>query len=352
MNISLTKAAKKQKKKGGAGFKKNAAGTAGAGGSSKKTNVFGGGSEDEDDDAEEPGAAASATISGRQAVNRAIVKEQEAVRARVAAAVAATSSEQQGGADLYDYDGAYDSFHPKKPQPDDAASQRDGEEKKSRYIGELLKAAQERQQERDVVYERKMVREQAAEEEADPAMRGKEKFVTAGYKRKLEERKLWEAAQEDQRRAEEENDVTKRKEGMANFYGNFQRNVAMGGGGAVAAASSDSSTKKEDDKRRDAADAESAAPIPGFLDGFAKQDDDNDDDKSKTEAREDAAAEQTESSVAKPPPTMNDSKSPAVADTVEDPEARRKRTRLLREEKVERARVRYFQRQAAKRAKQ
>ena len=348
MNISLTKAAKKQKKKGGAGFKKNAAGAGGAGGSSKKTNVFGGGSEEEDAD-EEP-AAASAMISGRQAVNRAIVKEQEAVRARVAAAVATSSEQQDGG--LYDYDGAYDSFHPKPQHQDDAASPKEGEEKKSRYIGELLKAAQERQQERDVVYERKMVREQAAEEEADPAMRGKEKFVTAGYKRKLEERKLWEAAQEDQRRAEEENDVTKRKEGMANFYGNFQRNVAMGGGELSAALV----IVRRKRMRKDVMlDKESAAPIPGFLDGFAKQADDNDDDNSKKEGREDAAAEQTESSVAKPPPTRND-KNPrdasAVADTVEDPEARRKRMRLLREEKVERARVRYFQRQAAKRAKQ
>lgn len=134
-----------------------------------------------------------------------------------------------------------------------------------------MKAARERQQERDVVHERKMVREQAAEEDADPAvLRGKEKFVTAGYRRKLEERQLWEAAQEDRRRAEEENDVTKREEGMANFYGNFQRNVAMGGGGgAVTAGASSDGTKKEDEKRRDAADTtETAAPMPGFLDGF------------------------------------------------------------------------------------
>ena len=211
MNINLSKAtaaASKKKKQSGS-----------AGGGKTKKNVFGvagGSSSSEEEEA--------VIRSGRDAINLAIAREQEALRARTAEVVA-----QDAG--IFDYDGAYDSFahHREETKKKDEITHSDGKEKKSRYIGDLLKAADKRKQERDFVYERKMARELAAEEEADPEMRDKERFVTAAYKRKLEERKLWEAREEEQRKVEEKDDVTKRMEGMADFYGNLNRNMASGG---------------------------------------------------------------------------------------------------------------------------
>lgn len=55
--------------------------------------------------------------------------------------------------------------------------------------------------------------------------------MTKAYKRKLEERKRYEAEEEERQREEDANDVTKKTAGaaFAGFYGNFNRNVAMGG---------------------------------------------------------------------------------------------------------------------------
>lgn len=171
-----------------------------------KNNVFGG-----DDSSSEEEAPASS----RAAVNRALQREQDALRKRARAAMTS---------DVYDYDGAYDEMHPTN------ASEKPEEpvEKKSRYVADLLKVSQARQQEREIILERKIAREQDVEDQqAD--FREKEKFVTSAYRDKLTERKAW--LENDQRRTneEEENDITKRKEGMANFYGNFSRNVAVGG---------------------------------------------------------------------------------------------------------------------------
>ena len=80
-------------------------------------------------------------------------------------------------------------------------------EKKSRYIGELLKAAKQRERERDVIHERKVAKEQAQEE---AEYMGKDKFVTKAYKQKLAERELWAQEEEARRLEEEEEDVTKR----------------------------------------------------------------------------------------------------------------------------------------------
>ena len=41
------------------------------------------------------------------------------------------------------------------------------------------------------------------------AFRGKEKFITSGYKEKLKERELWEKEDENQRRQDKESNLTK-----------------------------------------------------------------------------------------------------------------------------------------------
>ncbi|KAL3909527.1 MAG: hypothetical protein SGILL_008054, partial [Bacillariaceae sp.] len=220
MNISLSGAGKKKKGSSSLGFGLNNR-------SDKKSaskNVFG--DDDEDDENSDDSGDNKETISGRQAVNQQIAKEQAALRKRAQAALATAEDPS-----MYDYDGAYDSFKP-DPEKEKAATDATNKERKSKYIGDLLKAAKVRERERDVIHERKIAREQA-EEDAQDEYAGKEKFVTKAYKRKLEERKQWEIEQEEKQREEEENDVTKKSAGaaFAGFYGNFNKNVSVGGQG-------------------------------------------------------------------------------------------------------------------------
>ena len=310
MNIDLSKAAAGKKKRGFA-LGLNARGVAAAA-------AFGHVAGDDSSSEEEPPAT-----SGREAVNRAIAKEQAALRARAAAAADGSLD----AAAVYDYDGAYDSFHLDTKKKETAKE----DSKESRYIGDLLKAAEQRKQERDVAHERKVARDQAAEEEAEPEFRGKEKFVTAAYKRKLQERKVWQAKEEKQQRLEEENDVTKRTEGvgMASFYGNLTKNVAMGGGTGENSASPGG----DDDHPRPYHDK--ATSGLGFLEGFAKG---NEADIEANVATIENNGERSASS--QPEANALDEKK-----TAEDPKERRKQMRLLRESKVEAARARYFQRQ-------
>lgn len=174
-----------------------------------RSNVFG--DDDDDDEYDEP--------SSRAGVNEAVRSEQDALKVRSQKAIQAADTS------VYDYDGAYDSFH--RAQTDEKEKE---EDRRSRYIEDLLEAAKKRKHEKDIIYEKKIAREQAMEE-AEEDYRGKEKFVTAAYRKKLEERKLWLAQDERQRQEEEANDVTKRTGGlgMASFYGNLSNNVALGG---------------------------------------------------------------------------------------------------------------------------
>ena len=161
--------------------------------------------EEEDDD-----AAPDDTMTGRAAVNRSIAQEQAALRARAAAA----AKEE----DIYDYDNAYDSFH----APPAVSSGHSEAPRTSRYIQDLMQAAELRKIERDIAQERKVARELTAEEAVEPELRHKERFVTASYQRKLQERKLWQERQEEQ----DQLDAAAQPDGemaMASFYGNMTR---------------------------------------------------------------------------------------------------------------------------------
>ena len=133
-----------------------------------KSNVF-----DDDDESgeDEPDAPNDDKKARRDAVNREIAAEQEALRKRAKKAMAGAASDT-----LYDYDGAYESFQPNKEAD---KSQEAPKEKKSRYIQDLLKQSEKRNIEREAIYERKVAREQE-EEDAQLDFRGKEKFVTKG----------------------------------------------------------------------------------------------------------------------------------------------------------------------------
>ncbi len=160
-------------------------------------------------------------LSGRSAMNREIAAEQAALRKRAEAAMASSSKMDSA---VYDYDGEYDSFASGKKEPSSTKTQdREPAGKgQSRYISNLLKSAQRRSQEQEIIYERKVVKEQAEETEFE----GKEKFITSAYFHKLAEREAWAKEEEERSKREAEDDVTQKKGGT--FLYGFSRNVIMG----------------------------------------------------------------------------------------------------------------------------
>jgi coiled-coil domain-containing protein 55 len=169
---------------------------------------------------------AAGPLSGRSAINREIVAEQAALRKRAEAAMASSKVDLA----VYDYDGEYDSFASagKKESPSTNTQQKEaGGRGQSRYISNLLKSAQRRTQEQEIIYERKVAKEQA-EEDGNTEYEGKEKFITSAYKKKLAEREEWAKEEEERAKREAAADVTQKKGGDFLFAG-FGRNVLMGG---------------------------------------------------------------------------------------------------------------------------
>eukprot|EP00958_Prasinococcus_capsulatus_P012134 scaffold1206_cov388-Prasinococcus_capsulatus_cf.AAC.34 len=114
---------------------------------------------------------------------------------------------------VFDYDGVYDEMKKEKEEP--LKQQRI--DRKPRYISQLLKKAKEREFEMDIIYERQVAKERAADEHL---YGDKEQFVTSAYKQKLQEREQW-MAEEKQREVEEQrNDVTKRND-LSDLYRNL-----------------------------------------------------------------------------------------------------------------------------------
>eukprot|EP00803_Ostreobium_quekettii_P011739 evm.model.scf_1229.4 EVM.evm.TU.scf_1229.4 scf_1229:25823-30148(-) len=133
---------------------------------------------------------------------------------------------------VYEYDSIYDTMHAEIAAP----KKQDKQQRKPKYIAALLDKAQQRKKEQDIVYERRLLKEQKKE---DHLYGGKESFVTASYKKKLQEDKLWLAQEKQREELEALNDVTKRKD-LSDFYLNLQsRNVAFGGSEGPAALASE-----------------------------------------------------------------------------------------------------------------
>jgi hypothetical protein len=91
-------------------------------------------------------------------------------------------------ATVFDYDGHYDAIQQTRTEPKRAEKIA----RESRYIAGLLEKAEERKREQDVLYERQLAKERAAE---DHLFGDKERFVTAAYRRKLEEDAKWKEEQ-------------------------------------------------------------------------------------------------------------------------------------------------------------
>eukprot|EP00891_Asterochloris_glomerata_P006464 jgi/Astpho2/6464/gw1.00096.39.1_t len=87
-------------------------------------------------------------------------------------------------------------------------------ERQSRYIENLKDKAKEREKEQGIVYERRLVKEREVE---DHLFGDKEKFVTAAYKKKLQEDQQWLAEEKVREAKEAEYDVVKTGH-MGNFY--------------------------------------------------------------------------------------------------------------------------------------
>lgn len=227
-----------------------------------KSNVFGDDGDSSDDESDEGNQGKSR----REVVNKQIAREQAAHRRRAQADLASSTERN-----VYDYDGAYDSFQQKQK---DTTKKEVDQEKKSKYIEDLLKAAKVRERERDVIYERRNAKEQE-EEDAKADYRGKEKFVTNSYKRKLQERKQWEVEQKQKEREEEANDVTKKSAGsaFAGFYGNLNRSAMTEQTNENLPSAAADRDKENGEKRKNSAGPpgdDDFDPRQGFLGGFER----------------------------------------------------------------------------------
>ena len=138
---------------------------------------------------------------------------------------------------IYDYDGVYDQMKEderKKISARSGLSNTNHSKPGARYIGSLKQAAKVREREFDRVYERQLLKEQ---EQDKDAYGDTERFVTAAYKKQLQESRKWDA--EDRRMDELEERTSAQTSGMAGFYSNLlTRNIAAGADVEKAAVSS------------------------------------------------------------------------------------------------------------------
>lgn len=107
---------------------------------------------------------------------------------------------------VYDYDSVYDSFKPKKQ------TTKEDEERKPKYMRNLLQAAEVRKRDALIAEEKKIARERDAEGDE---YEDKEKFVTAAYKKQQEENRRIE---EEEKKREEEEAKKNEGGGMSAFY--------------------------------------------------------------------------------------------------------------------------------------
>ncbi|KDP35472.1 hypothetical protein JCGZ_10865 [Jatropha curcas] len=121
---------------------------------------------------------------------------------------------------VFDYDGVYDDMKQKIAQP----REQDRQERKPKYIQTLIKKAEQRQREHEVIYERKLAKERSKD---DHLYADKDKFVTSAYKKKLAEQAQWMEEERRRQLQEEKEDVTKKSD-LSDFYFNLGKNVAFG----------------------------------------------------------------------------------------------------------------------------
>ncbi|KAF2434503.1 hypothetical protein EJ08DRAFT_469051 [Tothia fuscella] len=117
-------------------------------------------------------------------------------------------------ASIYDYDAAYDAIHARDAAKK-AAARKEAEERKSKYMDNLLVAAETRKKDILRAKDKQLQREREAEGEE---FADKEKFVTSAYKQQQEEVRIAEAEEKKRQEAEEKK---KKAMGMQGFYKNM-----------------------------------------------------------------------------------------------------------------------------------
>jgi len=120
----------------------------------------------------------------------------------------------------FDYDGVYDKMKENTKQKDIEIRAEKLNAKQPKYMSTLLTAHKDRKREQEIIYNSNLLKEKDKE---GNVFSDKEKFVTAGYKKKLAEDKIWE--EEQQKKAERDGDISSRKN-FNGFYGNFINSVA------------------------------------------------------------------------------------------------------------------------------
>lgn len=114
---------------------------------------------------------------------------------------------------VYEYDSIYDDMQKKKAERKEVFIK----DRKPKYIGSLMKAAEIRKKE----YERRIERQiQKEREKEGNEFENKEAFVTSSYKKKLLERQEEEERERRQKELEERMDVTKQND-LSGFYRHF-----------------------------------------------------------------------------------------------------------------------------------
>lgn len=112
-------------------------------------------------------------------------------------------------ASIYDYDAVYDSLKPKKEVV------AEDQERKPKYMSNLLAAAAVRKRDATIAEEKKLARERETEGEE---FADKEKFVTSAYKKQQEENRRLE---QEERLREEREQKKNKGSGMTSFYKNM-----------------------------------------------------------------------------------------------------------------------------------
>nr|GMD16120.1 nuclear speckle splicing regulatory protein 1-like [Ipomoea batatas] len=123
---------------------------------------------------------------------------------------------------VFDYDGVYDDMKMKAVQP----RAQDREERKPKYIQQLINKAKQREREHEIIYERKLAKERTKD---DHLFADKDKFLTSAYKKKLQEQEKWMQEERLRELREAKEDVTKKTD-ISDFYFSLASNVAFGGG--------------------------------------------------------------------------------------------------------------------------
>jgi hypothetical protein len=135
-------------------------------------------------------------------------------------------------ANAFAYDEVYTDLQANRQQAA-AESDADRQQRQSKYISGLLKTAEVRKRENEILFERKLLKDRAAE---DDEFGDKPKYVTGAYKEKLKEQQRWlEEQKVIEAREAAEAVGAKGDRAFSSFYSNLLERKA--GGGAVGSAS-------------------------------------------------------------------------------------------------------------------